>query len=107
MVYTNFISDIFYYCNKRIINNSRALELEISKKEQYIELKKFDIRFPTTYYANNKKEIIEKSKNFTKPFITKHNRGGKGLGVKYFENTWQGRDKRKVKSKYKFCIKIC
>ena len=73
--------------NKRIINNSRALELEISKKEQYLELKKFDIRFPTTYYANNKKEIIEKSKNFTKPFITKHNRGGKGLGVKYFENT--------------------
>tara|TARA_Y100000739_G_scaffold194457_1_gene175695 strand:+ start:16 stop:777 length:762 start_codon:yes stop_codon:yes gene_type:complete len=72
---------------KRVINNSRALELEISKKEQYIELKKFDIKFPTTYYANNKKEIIEKSKNFTKPFITKHNRGGKGLGVKYFENT--------------------
>ena len=74
--------------NKRIINNSRALELEISKKEQYIELKKFDIKFPTTYYANNKKEIIEKSKNFNKPFITKHNRGGKGLGVKYFENTF-------------------
>ena len=74
--------------NKRIINNSRALELEISKKEQYIELKKFDIKFPTTYYANNKKEIIEKSKNFNKPFITKHNRGGKGLGVKYFENAF-------------------
>ena len=74
--------------NKRIINNSRALELEISKKEQYIELKKFDIKFPNTYYANNKKEIIEKSKNFNKPFITKHNRGGKGLGVKYFENTF-------------------
>ena len=29
---------------KRVINNSRALELEISKKEQYIELKKFDIK---------------------------------------------------------------
>ena len=73
--------------NKRVINNSRALELEISKKEQYKELKKFGIKFPKTYYASNKKEIIEKSKNFTKPFITKHNRGGKGLGVKYFENT--------------------
>ena len=73
--------------NKRVINNSRALELEISKKEQYIELKKFNIKFPNTYYASNKKEIIEKSINFTKPFITKHNRGGKGLGVKYFEDT--------------------
>ncbi len=69
---------------KRVINNSRALELEISKKEQYNELKRFNIKFPETYYASSKNEIIEKSKNFNKPFITKHNRGGKGLGVKYF-----------------------
>ena len=34
-----------------------------------------------------KKEIIENSKKFTKPFITKHNRGGRGLGVKYFKNS--------------------
>ena len=73
--------------NKRIVNNSRALELEISKQKQYEELKKFNIKFPKTYSAENKKEITEKSKNFNKPFITKHNRGGRGLGVKYFENT--------------------
>ena len=73
--------------NKRIVNNSRALELEISKKKQYEELKKFNIKFPKTYFAENKKEIIEKSKNFNRPFLTKHNRGGRGLGVKYFKNT--------------------
>ena len=73
--------------NKRIINNSRALELEISKLKQYQELKKFKIRFPKTFSAENKEELIEKSKNFDTPFITKHNRGGRGLGVKYFENT--------------------
>ena len=73
--------------NKRIINNSRALELEINKLKQYQELKKFKIKFPKTFSANNKKELIEKSRNFNKPFITKHNRGGRGLGVKYFENT--------------------
>ena len=72
---------------KRIINNSRALELEISKQKQYEELKKFNIKFPQTYYAKDKKEIIENSKKFTKPFITKHNRGGRGLGVKYFQNS--------------------
>ena len=72
---------------KEVINNSRALELEISKQKQYEELKKFNIKFPETYYAKNKKEIIEKSKKFNKPFITKHNRGGRGLGVKYFKNT--------------------
>ena len=72
---------------KRIVNNSRALELEISKQKQYEELKKFKINFPETYYAKNKNEILEKSKNFKKSFITKHNRGGRGLGVKYFKNT--------------------
>jgi len=72
---------------KRIINNSRALELEISKQKQYEELKKFNIKFPETYYAKNKKEIIENSKKFNKPFVTKHNRGGRGLGIKYFQNS--------------------
>ena len=72
--------------NRRIVNNSRALELEISKQKQIEELKKFEVNFPKTYFAVNKKEILEKSKNFSKPFITKHNRGGRGLGVKYFQN---------------------
>ncbi len=72
---------------KRVINNSRALELEISKLKQYKELEKFNIRYPKTFSAKEKSEIIKKSKNFNKPFITKHNRGGRGLGVKYFENS--------------------
>ena len=72
---------------KRIVNNSRALELEISKQKQYEELKRFNIAFPKTFYAKGKKEVIEKSKTFTKPFITKHNRGGRGLGIQYFKNS--------------------
>ena len=72
---------------KRIVNNSRALELEISKQKQYEELKKFNIAFPKTLYAKEKKELIEKSKTFNKPFITKHNRGGRGLGIQYFKNS--------------------
>ena len=71
---------------KRIINNSRALELEISKQKQYNELKRFNIKFPQTFYAKDKNEIIKNSKKFNKPFITKHNRGGRGLGVKFFKN---------------------
>ena len=34
---------------RRIINNSRALEIELSKQKQYEELKKFNIKFPKTY----------------------------------------------------------
>ena len=35
----------------------------------------------------DKSSLLENSKNFKKPFITKHNRGGRGLGVKYFKNS--------------------
>ena len=54
---------------KRIINNSRALELEISKIEQYKELEKFNIKFPKTLSTKNKNELIERSKEFNKPFL--------------------------------------
>ena len=73
--------------NRRIINNSKALILEISKQAQYRELENYNIRFPQTFYCNNKDSLLENSNNFDKPFITKHNRGGRGLGIKYFNNT--------------------
>ena len=71
---------------RRVINNSRALSLEISKSLQYTELEKFVIKTPKTIYCSNKESIIKSANIFRKPFITKHNRGGKGLGVKLFNN---------------------
>ena len=71
---------------RRVINNSRALSLEISKSLQYSELEKFGIKTPKTIYCNNKESIIKSANIFRKPFITKHNRAGKGLGVKLFKN---------------------
>ena len=35
--------------NRKIINNSRALSLEINKQKQYQELKNFNIKFPITF----------------------------------------------------------
>jgi len=72
--------------NRRVINNSRALSLEISKSLQYKELESFGIKTPKTIYCNNKESILKSANIFRKPFITKHNRGGKGLGVKLFNN---------------------
>jgi len=72
--------------NRRVINNSRALSLEISKSLQYKELESFGIKTPRTIYCSNKESILKSANVFTKPFITKHNRGGKGLGVKLFNN---------------------
>ena len=73
--------------NRRIINNSKALTLEISKQAQYRELENYNIRFPQTFFCNDQDILLEKSNNFDKPFITKHNRGGRGIGIKYFNNT--------------------
>jgi len=72
--------------NRRVINNSRALNLEVSKSLQYKELEEFGIKTPKTIYCSNKESILKSANIFRKPFITKHNRGGKGLGVKLFNN---------------------
>ena len=71
---------------RRVVNNSRALNLEISKSLQYKELESCGIKTPKTIYCSNKESILKSANIFTKPFITKHNRGGKGLGVKLFYN---------------------
>ena len=71
---------------RRVVNNSRALNLEISKSLQYKELESCGIKTPKTIYCSNKESILKSANIFTTPFITKHNRGGKGLGVKLFYN---------------------
>jgi hypothetical protein len=72
---------------RRLLNTSRALQLEVSKVAQYTALNTYDIRTPHTIAAVGKENIIQASKDFNRPFITKHNRAGKGLGVRLFEDT--------------------
>lgn len=70
---------------RRVLNNSRALQLEVSKVNQYMALNRFDIRTPRTTAVIGKDNIVKAAEPFIgKPFITKHNRGGKGLGVQLF-----------------------
>ena len=72
--------------NARVINGPRALQLEISKITQYESLKKYKIDVPTTLAATTRDQIIDNAKKMKLPFITKHNRGGKGLGVYLFND---------------------
>ncbi len=71
---------------RRIINSSRALQLELSKVAQYAALDSHGIRTPRTVAAIGRNEILGAARSFDGPFITKHNRGGKGLGVRLFQN---------------------
>ena len=77
---------------RRVINSSRALQLEISKVAQYAALNSHGIRTPRTVATIGRKEILTAAHSFDGPFITKHNRGGKGLGVRLFQNTDALRD---------------
>jgi len=73
---------------RRVINGSRALDLEISKARQYAALERSGIRTPETVLAAGK-ELLAKaaSRHFAGvPFILKPNRGGKGLGVRLFQS---------------------
>jgi hypothetical protein len=71
---------------RKVINSSRALQLEVSKVGQDTALYAHGILTPRTVATVGIDEIIEAAKTFDGAFITKHNRGGKGLGVQKFEN---------------------
>tara|TARA_B100000575_G_scaffold289531_1_gene291466 strand:+ start:1716 stop:2645 length:930 start_codon:yes stop_codon:yes gene_type:complete len=72
--------------NRRVINDEKALALEVSKSLQYMKLNEAGIKTPKSIFCSSKKQIIEAADHFKKPFITKHNRAGRGLGVKLFLN---------------------
>src|SRR5690242_20668343 len=65
---------------RRVVNDSRALRLEINKIGQYTALAAYGIRTPRTIAAVGREAIIAAADRIEPPFITKHNRAGKGLG---------------------------
>jgi hypothetical protein len=67
---------------RRVINGSRAFELEISKLRQDVALRRHGISTPKTVLAVGRTRILEAAASFDGPFLTKHNQGGKGLGVR-------------------------
>jgi glutathione synthase/RimK-type ligase-like ATP-grasp enzyme len=67
---------------RRVINGSGALALEISKVRQYEALRRAGLRTPRTIaVAGGPSALKEAARHLPVPFITKHNRGGKGLGI--------------------------
>ncbi|WP_323959465.1 alpha-L-glutamate ligase [Arthrobacter sp. JZ12] len=71
---------------RRTVNGRRILELEMSKVDQLTALKAAGIDTPRTVAAIGRHRILEAARRFEAPFITKHNQGGKGLGVRGFES---------------------
>ena len=70
---------------RRVINGSAALRLELSKAAQYQLLESFGFATPRTFVVHGLHKALEAARLFNGPFITKHNRSGKGLGVSLFQ----------------------
>ncbi len=71
---------------RTIVNNGRALQLEISKVAQYEALARFGVSTPATLAVVGKDKLPEAAARLGFPVILKHNRGGKGLGVRLFHS---------------------
>jgi hypothetical protein len=71
---------------RRVVNGTRALDLEISKARQYAALEAAGIRTPDTIIVSGKELLVETARRRfgSDPFILKPNRGGKGQGVRLF-----------------------
>ena len=69
-----------------VINGSRAFEIEMSKARQDVLLRKHGIQTPRTLLAIGREHILDAAATFDGPFITKHNQGGKGLGIVLFDH---------------------
>jgi hypothetical protein len=71
---------------REVLNGSHALALEISKVAQHEALAESGIRTPRTVAAVGRESIARAAGRFSGSFISKHNRGGKGLGVRKFDD---------------------
>ena len=71
---------------RRTVNGRRVLELEMSKVDQLARLRAAGIETPRTVAAVGRDHVVAAAASIPAPFVTKHNQGGKGLGVRRFDD---------------------
>ena len=71
--------------NRRVVGGSRVAALEVSKVAQHAALRRAGFDVPRTIAVFGIAELEERARELPVPFITKHNQGGKGLGVRRFD----------------------
>jgi hypothetical protein len=69
---------------RRVVNGRSALELEVSKAAQLSALRAAGFDVPHTLAVAGTAELPAAARKLPAPFISKHNQGGKGLGVRLF-----------------------
>jgi len=95
--HTHAVLEWLEFHNRRVVNGSKALLFEQSKVRQYAALERFGIKTPKTIAVTGnydkrdpdaiKRLILSAQQNFGNlPFISKHNRSGRGLGVRLWND---------------------
>jgi len=74
------------HSGRTVLNGSRALALEVSKVAQYVALGHAGVPVPHTIATVGAQSLVDAWDAIDGPVITKHNRAGKGLGVRLFRN---------------------
>jgi hypothetical protein len=69
---------------RRVVNGRPALELEMSKVDQLVALRAAGFDVPRTIAVAGSAELAAAARKLPAPFVSKHNQGGKGLGVRLF-----------------------
>lgn len=69
----------------RVINGSKAFQIEISKALQLSLLASIGIKFPGTRIVNSTEKLIEAASELIFPILIKPNIGGRGAGIVKFD----------------------
>jgi hypothetical protein len=70
----------------RVINGTRATEIETSKALQLVLFKKLGLKFPKAIVVNHVNQIVEAAKEIGFPLAVKPNIGGSGAGIIRFNS---------------------
>ncbi|WP_424448369.1 ATP-grasp domain-containing protein [Microbacterium arborescens] len=71
---------------RTVIGGSHVLEFEVSKVAQHAALRASGIDVPRTVAVFGTADLKSRAREFPVPFISKHNQGGKGLGVRRWDS---------------------
>ena len=84
--YTRSLLDWLEAHGRRVVNGRSVVEMEVSKVRQLTALRASGIEVPRTVAVIGRRDLLASAERMPTPFITKHNQGGKGLGVRRFDD---------------------
>lgn len=71
---------------RRVVNGRSVIDLEVSKVQQHLGLQALGFDVPRTSAVFGRRDLVATASAFPVPFISKHNQGGKGLGVRRWDS---------------------